>query len=128
LIKAYVETEPLSEKRRAQPIIAGGKHKGPSEHIKSSASDPDAYGSVLHCNGDTPDPVCYVYRRTGIEPAVLPADAFKRTGVGDCPYAPFEEIFFPVYGKIARITNNSNNSGTTGYVRNLLGFPGFLEV
>lgn len=68
------------------------------------------------------------YEAETLPGAASPADAFKRTDVGSCPYASFEEIFFPVYGKTARITNNSNNSGATGYIRNLLGFPGFLEV
>lgn len=38
------------------------------------------------------------------------------------------EIFFYVYGTATGITYNTNNSGATGYVRNLPGFPGFLMM
>ena len=37
-------------------------------------------------------------------------------------------VKFFVYGKTAGIMYNSNNSEATGYVRNLLGFSGFLVV
>ena len=45
-----------------------------------------------------------------------------------CTYGLPKKIFFPVYGKRAGITNDTNNSEPTRYVRNPLGVTGFLMV
>ena len=107
LASTSLELEPLSESR---------------------PGDRNAYGSVLHCHGNPPEHFRQLVGEIIVQPASLSKNAFQRKGIGGCTYGPPAEILFPVYGKIAGITYNANNSEATRLVRKLLGFPGFLMV
>ncbi len=61
------------------------------------------------------------------KPDALSTDTFKRTSV-ETTLIHHLRKYFSVYGNIAGILNNANNSDTTGYVRNLWEFPGFLVI
>jgi hypothetical protein len=78
--------------------------------------------------GDTPKCFCLFGRGAVFGTAALSEGSLQRESIRSGPHGSLEEIFFPVYGKTARIAYNTNNSRATGYVRNLLGFPGFLVV
>ncbi len=83
--------------------------KRPPLYPESRTRHRDAHGYILRGNRDSPKPFCQFGRDTELRPAPLPKNPGKRKGIGSCPHASPAEIFFPVYGKTAGITQNANN-------------------
>ena len=128
LVKIYAKAKLLSEGWGAWPSGLGERRKKPEAYSESDPGNGNAHGPVLYRYGNTPGDIHSFGWKTDLGSAALPKNAFPGKGIRRRAYGSLAEIFFPVYGKTAGIVYNTNNSGATGYVRNLLGFPGFLVV
>ncbi len=105
-----------------------GRGKVPQKNTGSCTRHRNAYGIVLHCNGNPAEHFYLLYRKGKFRPAALPKNTFERKGIGSHCHELSAETFFPPFRSKSRITHNANNSEATEQVRNLLGFTGFLVV
>ena len=69
---------------------------------------------IMYCYGDTPKHLCLFAWKVVFKTDALSEDSLQRESTPSGPHGSLEEIFFPVYGKTAGITYNSNNSEATG--------------
>ena len=127
LVKLHFETELLPEKREScTPRICGGKI--PREDTGDHTCHRNAYGIVLYSNGNSAEHINPFYGEGQFQPDLLPENTFKGKSIRSHCHALSAETFFPPFRSKAGITYNTNNSETSGQVRNLLGFTGFLVV
>ncbi len=128
LVKAHAKTELLQEERGTVAPGMCGRGKVPQKNTGSCARHRNAYGIVLHCNGNPAEHFYLLYRKGKFRPAALPKNTFERKGIGSHCHELSAETFFPPFRSKSGITHNANNSEATEQVRNLLGFTGFLVV
>ena len=115
------------KKEELSPLECVEGEKSRKKNTGSCARHRNAYGTVLYCNGNTTERFHSFCRRVPPRADTLPEDAFQGADVRSRCHALSAETFFPPFRKTARIMHNADNSGTAGWVRNLLGFTGFLS-
>ena len=116
------------KKEEPSPLECVEGEKSRKKNTGSCARHRNAYGIVLHCNGNPAEHFYLLYRKGKFRPTALPKNTFKRKGIGSHCHELSAETFFPPFRSKSGITHNANNSEATEQVRNLLGSTGFLVV
>ena len=99
LVKAHAKTELLQEERGTVAPEMCGRGKVPQKNTGSCARHRNAYGIVLHCNGNPAEHFYLLYQKGKFRPAALPKNTFERKGIGSHCHGLSAETFFPPLGQ-----------------------------